>query len=105
VRVPNALLKFEVLLAVSLLLMLLGSILDQHWLRGWSLLFAIYASVRYIVAMLKKTAAKVMDHTRRWAHQPFESGYKSGFSDGREAGVAEGFALASGHGIREERSN
>lgn len=76
---------------LSVALMTLGTITDMAWIRGWSMLTAIYTVGLFLKASMATATQKVLDHTKKWSHQTFEEGFKGGVEQGRAMEAAERF--------------
>lgn len=90
-RIPTVLTKCKVTSGVAVAVMVAGSILDQPWIRGWSILVAVYAVGLCIRMAVERAAEAVKAYIRKWSHETFESGFKSGVDQGREMEAAERF--------------
>jgi len=81
--------------------MALGTAEESPAIRSWGIVSAIFTTGTAIVGVMLHIAGELEDFTRRWAHQTFADGWKGG----REVGIAEGFALASGSPAKEPHAD
>lgn len=75
----------------SIATMATGSLTDHQWMRGWSLLVAVYAVGLCLRAAVDKGVEHVKAYVKVWSLQTFESGFKQGVEQGREMEAAERF--------------
>lgn len=94
-RLPTVLLSCKVMSGVSVVVMTAGSITEHPWLRGWSLLVAVYAVGLCLRAAVERAAREVMLQMKKWAHKPFEDGLKAGVELGREMEATERFIAST----------
>lgn len=92
---PRWLTKCKVFVGLSVILMTAGSVTEMDWIRGWSLLVAVYAVGLFLKAAMCVATKKVLEYIQKWAHQTFEDGFKGGVEVGREMEAAERFIAAT----------
>lgn len=90
-RIPTVVTKCKVASGVAVAVMAAGTIIEQPWLRGWALLAAVYAVGLCLRAAVDRAAEEVRAYIKKWSHQVFEDGFKSGVETGREMEAAERF--------------
>lgn len=94
-RVLTVLTKCKITAGAAIGVMAIGSITDHQWMRGWSLLLAVYAVGLCLRAAIERGAAHVKAYVKVWSLDTFESGYKKGVDHGREIEAAEQLIAAS----------
>lgn len=94
-RVLSIITKCKIVSATSVAVMAAGSITDHQWMRGWSLLLAVYAVGLCLRAAVERAAGRIMLYVNKWTLETFESGFKRGIEQGREMEAAERFIAAS----------
>jgi hypothetical protein len=97
VRVPSVVTKCKVMSGAAIGVMAAGSILEHSWMRGWSLLIAVYAVGLCLRSAVDRGAERIKAYVRVWALETFESGFKSGVEQGREMEAAERFIASVEH--------
>lgn len=96
-RIPTALTKCKVTSITAIAVMVIGSITDHQWMRGWSLLLAVYAVGLCLRTAIERGAGHVKAYVKVWSLDTFESGFKQGVEQGREMEAAERFIAGSRH--------
>lgn len=91
----------KAMVAGPVALMAAGVAADIEWLQRTAVLAAIYVAVQCIRVAIGAARTTLEAYIKTWAHKPFEDGYVAGFAGGREAGIAEGFTLATGQTERQ----
>jgi hypothetical protein len=95
VRIPTVVTKCKVTACVSILAMMTGTVLDTAWIRGWALLIAAYALALCLRTAVQQGVAETQAYIKRWSHQVFEDGFRSGVEQGREMEAAERFIAST----------
>ena len=91
VRVPTVITKCKVTAGVAVVAMTIGTLLDASWIRGWSLLIAVYAVGLCLRTAVDKGVEAVRANVKQWSHQVFQDGFRSGVEQGRAMEAAERF--------------
>ena len=77
-RIPSVFVDFRVLLGISLVLMIIGTLTDGPGLRSWALMFTVLGATSWVITTMNELTGDLMAFIQRWAHEPFESGVKHG---------------------------
>ena len=88
-RVPTVLLRCKVASGVSVILMIVGTVLDLPEVRAWSVLVAVLATGLGIGAAVRNGTEAIKAYVHRWSLETFEHGFKQGVEQGREMEAAE----------------
>jgi hypothetical protein len=75
--------------------MVIGTLSRSPEVRAWSLLVGILAAGMFIRVAVREAAKAIEAAIKKWAHKPFEDGFKSGVETGREMEASERFIAAT----------